>query len=119
MRSPHVWPALPCLALALVACGGASHPAETAGAQVPPADPNDPDFAAYAASHGIDTLNGGGAAQEVTADGLRFEMLEKDKPVKLDGVLEEWPAPVKADVVVKGSAAHTGLKISLQYDERT
>jgi hypothetical protein len=105
------------LALALVACGGASHPAETAPAQVPPADPTDPDFAAYATSHGIDTLNGGGAAQEVTADGLRFELLEKDKPVKLDGVLEEWPAPAKADVVVKGSAAHSGLKISLQYDE--
>jgi hypothetical protein len=109
------------LALALIAaagCGGA--PAAAPATQVPPNDPSDPDFAAYAAAHGgFDTLNGGGGGDvpEVTADGLRLELLEKDKPVKLDGVLTEWPAPAKASVVIKGSAAKSGLKISLQYDD--
>jgi hypothetical protein len=109
--------ALPALAVQ-TGCGGAAAPRQEAATQVPQSDPSDPDFAAYAATHGIATLNGGGGeVQEVTADGLRLELLEKDKPVKLDGVLNEWPAPAKADVVIKGSAAKTGLKISLQYDD--
>jgi hypothetical protein len=104
-------------ATAVAACGGAARAPEQA-AQVPPNDPSDPDFAAYAAAHGIDTLNGGGAdAPEVTADGLRLELLEKDKPVKLDGVLNEWPAPAKSGLVIQGSGAKCGLKISLQYDD--
>jgi hypothetical protein len=102
--------------VALAACGGGARAPESTATQVPPNDPSDPDFAAYAASHGIETLNGGGAAQEVTADGLRLELLDKDKPVKLDGVLNEWPAPAKADVVIQGSAK-SALKISLQYDD--
>src|SRR5271165_3499497 len=104
--------------VACAACGGGARSLEPATGQVPTADPSDPDFAAYAAAHGIQTLNGGGGeAQEVTADGLRLELLDKDKPVKLDGVLNEWPAPAKAGVVVQGSGAKTGLKISLQYDD--
>ncbi len=106
------------LAVGAAACGGGARAPETGATQVPSADPSDPDFAAYAATHGIATLNGGGGeTPEVTADGLRLELLDKDKPVKLDGVLTEWPAPAKADVVIQGSAAKTGLKISLQYDD--
>jgi hypothetical protein len=101
--------------IALVACGGAA--ASDKPAQVPANDPSDPDFAAYAASHGIETLNGGGGdTPEVTADGLRLELLEKDKPVKMDGVLNEWPAPAKATLVVKGTPK-SAMKISLQYDD--
>jgi hypothetical protein len=101
--------------LALLACGGAAAPEKAA--QVPPNDPSDPDFAAYAAAHGIETLNGGGGdTPEVTADGLRLELLEKDKPVKLDGILNEWPAPAKASLVVKGTTK-SAMKISLQYDD--
>ena len=55
------------------------------------------------ATHGIQTLEGGGAAVEVTADGLRFEAIDKERPVKLDGVLNEWPALAKAATVVKGA----------------
>src|SRR5580692_10939056 len=101
--------------LALVDCGGRAAPDRPAS--VPANDPSDPDFAAYAMSHGIETLNGGGGdTPEVTADGLRLELLEKDKPVKLDGVLNEWPAPAKASLVIKGTTKST-LKISLQYDD--
>ncbi len=82
-----------------------------------PGAASDRGFSEYAAAHGIETLNGGGAAPEVTADGLRLERLDSAKPVKLDGVLLEWPAMAKADVVVKGSAGKTAMKIALQYDD--
>jgi len=96
-----------------VACGAGS--SDTQGPKTASGE-GDKDFAGYAATHGIQTLEGGGEAVEVTAEGLRFESLQKDHPVKLDGVLNEWPAPAKATTVVKG-AAKVGLKIGLQYDE--
>jgi hypothetical protein len=104
---------LPLLLVVCVACGGGATDgpgAKSSGAA------GDKDFAAYAASRGIQTLEGGGEAVEVTADGLRFEAMEKDRAVKLDGVLNEWPALTKALTVVKG-ATRAGLKISLQYDD--
>jgi hypothetical protein len=92
------------------ASGGSSAEGDTAG--------TDPGFAEYAASHGIATLNGGGSSEapEVTADGLRLELLDKDRPVKLDGVLTEWPPFAKATVSVKGSSK-SQMKIGLQYDD--
>ncbi|MGD0675225.1 MAG: hypothetical protein ABSC94_07385 [Polyangiaceae bacterium] len=81
-------------------------------------DDSDPDFSRYAAAHGIQTLNGGGGGStEASADDLRLEHLEKDKPVKLDGVLGEWPPLAKADVVVAGSGATTSMTVGLLYDE--
>jgi hypothetical protein len=100
------------LALA-TACGGAN---EGSGAKSASGHGKDDGFADYAATHGIQTLEGGGAAVEVTADGLRLEAVTKDKPVKLDGVLLEWPAPAKATTVLSGNT-RAGLKVSLQYDE--
>jgi len=100
--------------MACVACGGANE----AGSKAKTGGGGDSDkgFADYAASHGIQTLEGGGQAPEVTADGLRLEKLDASKPVKLDGVLLEWPAPAKATTVTKGST-QSGLKIGLQYDD--
>jgi hypothetical protein len=97
--------------LLCAACGGAG------GEAHPKAGPSaeDKEFAAYAATHGIQALEGGGEAVEVTADGLRLETVDKEKLVKLDGVLTEWPAPAKA-TVVKG-ATKAGLKIGLEYDD--
>jgi hypothetical protein len=100
------------LLVTCAACGGGA--AEGGGGAKSGASGKDKDFADYAAAHGIQTLEGGGSAVEVTADGLRLEALEKDKPVKLDGLLNEWPAPTKA-TLARGTKA--GLKISLQYDE--
>jgi hypothetical protein len=104
---------LPALLMVCSACGGGS--TDTGGAKTPSGE-NDKDFAGYAAAHGIQTLEGGGAAVEATADGLRFELLQKDRPVKLDGVLDEWPAPAKATTASSG-AASVGLRIGLQYDD--
>jgi hypothetical protein len=101
--------------LACVACGGGA--AEGGGgAKRAGAGADDKDFSAYAATHGIATLEGGGSAVEVTADGLRFEGLQKERKVKLDGVLDEWPAPAKATTTTHG-ATKSSLKISLQYDD--
>jgi hypothetical protein len=106
---------LPLLLLACVACGGGAAEGG-AGAKRGRGGADDKEFAAFAASHGIATLEGGGSAVEVTADGLRFEALQKGKGVKLDGVLDEWPAPVKATTSTRGTTK-AGLKIGLQYDE--
>lgn len=99
------------IVLACAACGGASPESKTASAS----HVADKDFDEYAATHGITALSGGGDAPEVTADGLRLEKLDDSRPVKMDGMLLEWPAPAKA-TVVSGSTT-SGLKISLQYDE--
>jgi hypothetical protein len=96
----------------LVACGGGSDAVKAKSAQ---GTGDDPGFADYAATHGITTLEGGGAATEVTADGLRLEAYDKGRPVKMDGVLDEWPAPAKATVTT--GSTRSGLKIALQYDE--
>jgi hypothetical protein len=98
------------------ACGGGAAATDQATARAPQSD-SDPGFTDYAASHGITTLNGGGGdAPEVTADGLRLESIDKDKPVKLDGVPTEWPPFAKANVVVKG-AGKSAMTIGLQYDD--
>ncbi len=96
------------VALACSACGGAKDEGKSAQT------PADDGFRQYASTHGIETLEGGGATPEVTADGLRFEAVSKDAPVKLDGMLGEWPAPAKA-TVVKGDTK-SALKIGLQYE---
>src|ERR1035438_1594746 len=97
----------PVVAVVIAGCGGASDATKAKSA----GDDSDKDFSQYAATHGITTLEGGGATPEVTADGLRLESLDKSKPVKLDGVLNEWPAPAKATVVT--GSTKSGLKISL------
>jgi hypothetical protein len=97
----------------LLACGGeqaAGPNAKTA------ADDADRGFADYAATHGIATLNQPQDAPEVTADGLRLDALDKQNPIKLDGVLNEWPASAKATLTVKG-ASKASLTIALQYDD--
>jgi hypothetical protein len=111
-------PLLVSLLLATSACGAAAtgtQPAATGGAA---SSETDTGFTDYAASHGIQTLNGGGGgdAPEATADGLRLEALDKDKPVKLDGVPTEWPPFAKAGVVVRG-AGKSSMTLGLQYDE--
>ncbi|MCL2448664.1 MAG: hypothetical protein FWD17_06950 [Polyangiaceae bacterium] len=110
------FPALAFL-VALAACGGATA-AQNPEAKAPEGTiEEDHSFSEYAATHGITTLSGSSSeTAEATADGLRFEHVEKDRPVKLDGVLSEWPPFAKAPAA--GSApAKTSLSIALQYDE--
>jgi hypothetical protein len=108
--------AFPAVLFGLCACGGAAGSSPQGAAAPAPAE-EDRGFSEYAATHGITSLNGGGESTEVTADGLRLEHLEKDKPIKLDGVIGEWPALAKAGVVVKGSSTKTTMSVGLAYDE--
>lgn len=104
--------------LALVGCAGSALPGREAA---PPASESDGDrsFVNYAAAHGIATLNGGSgeSTESYAPDGLRLEHVEKDRPIKLDGVLGEWPPLAKAAVASGRSDAHTAMAIALQYDE--
>lgn len=103
------------LGLLLAACGGVSSTTSSEGAKTAAAP--DPAFREYAAAHGIRTLNGGGqGSSESTAPSLRLERIDPDKPVKLDGLLLEWPALSRATLVVKGSD-RAAMNIALQYDE--
>jgi hypothetical protein len=113
MRRVRLLPFACLLALGagLPACGGAAQDTKAKSAD----DAHDPEFANYAATHGIEALEGGGAATEVTADGLRLEAYDKSRPIKMDGVLDEWPAPAKATVT--SGSTKSGLKIALQYDD--
>ncbi|HEY5145809.1 MAG TPA: hypothetical protein VII82_03550 [Polyangiaceae bacterium] len=110
------------LPLALVVltagCGGAAAATDsTAKAPAGDAEQSDQGFTDYAASHGIQTLNGGGGdAPEATADGLRLESVDKDKPIKLDGVPLEWPPFAKATVALRG-VSKSQMLIGLQYDD--
>lgn len=103
----------------LLDCGGATGEGAAGPAAKTAAtssDDTDRGFSEYAVTHGVASLDHPEDAPEVTADGLRLEALDKAKPIKLDGVLNEWPAMAPATVVVKGSTRST-LKIALQYDE--
>jgi hypothetical protein len=104
------------LALSLAACGGAAATSAPENAKAPA--PADPAFREYAAAHGIRTLNGGaqGSSPELTAPSLRLEHIDADKPVKLDGLLLEWPALARANVAIKGSE-RVAMNVALQYDD--
>src|SRR5579863_1565985 len=104
------------LALSLTACGGATATTTPETAKAP--RPSDPAFREYAATHGIRTLNGGGqgGSGELMAPSLRLERIDAGKPVKLDGLLLEWPALTRASLAVKGSDK-TAMNVALQYDD--
>lgn len=104
------------LAFSLVACGGGAAATAPEGPNAP--NPSDPAFREYAATHGIRTLNGGGqgGSNELTAPSLRLERIDADKPVKLDGLLLEWPALARANLAIKGSDK-AAMNVALQYDD--
>src|SRR5580698_11480793 len=106
------------LVLLLTACGGGASTTMTTTETAKEPSPSDPAFREYAASHGIRTLNGGGqgGSTELTAPSLRLERIDADKPIKLDGLLLEWPALARANLAVKGSDK-TAMNVALQYDD--
>jgi hypothetical protein len=103
------------VAAALCACGGASSESNR-GSHLGGVDPKDPEFAAYAAKHGIRTLNSPEEATAAAPEDVRLERVQKDKPVELDGVLAEWPPLTKANTPGSG-ATTSALKVALQYDD--
>jgi hypothetical protein len=101
----------------LAACGGSPPEAK---------DPHDPSLADISigdtalAQGGIGGLasTGSTGVSETTPGTLRASLLDKTNPVKLDGVLGEWPARTPARIEVKGTAGPNSFAVALQYDER-
>ncbi len=110
--------------LALVACGGGEgRPAANAGGASSSGAPSADDVSigdTAIAQGGISSLGGGrnrSAAEVAAAMSVRFDRVDKDSPVKMDGSLREWPARAGAKRVVKGDASKTALSVALQYDD--
>jgi hypothetical protein len=120
-------PALIALSLALsslaaAACGGASSDAKSAanGAGAAGSAPPDVSIGDTAlAQGGLDSLGGGSnrSGAQLAASSLRFDRLDKDSPLKMDGSLREWPARTAAKKVVSGDASKTAFAVGLQYDD--
>ena len=107
---------------AAVACGGQK------GAEAPKGgrgDGSDADgatdhdgLADYVVEHGgIGTLGGSLQTPGLEVGGLHLDHLDPKDPVKLDGLLTEWPARTQAHTVAKGDGSRDRMGIAVQYDD--
>ncbi len=115
-----------CLIL-LAACGGgggvkAPDAANAAGAKGK--EPHESIGDAVAAQGGLASLGGAGNREdgstgvEVALGGpLHAEDVDKKTPVKLDGVLKEWPARYAATQALAGKTDGLGLAVAVQTDD--
>lgn len=120
--------ALPCFLLLASACGGGAGSTESK-AKSPGVDTEDKkkeSIGELAASQGgLSALGGAGNREESGATGtevamsatLGAEEVDKAKPVKLDGVLKEWPARSPMRDAVSGKTDGLGLDVAVQYDD--
>jgi hypothetical protein len=101
-----------------LACGGeAPSPKDARQAESP--DISIGDIAA--AQGGLGGLGGSGGAgvSETMPGALRANLLDKENPIKLDGVLGEWPARTPAKVTLRGSPGRDfAFSGAVQYDDR-
>lgn len=100
------------LASFVCACGGASKGAANAD------NANDPDkgLGEYIASQGgVGPFNTSDTPAAVPG-GLTLELLDKEKPVKLDGVLQEWPARMPLKQTIRGTTS-ASVSMAVQYDD--
>jgi hypothetical protein len=102
----------------IVACGGASGDAKdpSGGKGTGGGNKQDDSIADIASREGIASLGGdtgGGVAPGGAPGTLRMELVEKDSPVKLDGLTKEWPSHVPAKI---GKAPGVQFACGIQYD---
>lgn len=103
-------------------CGGGA-PAKSPDAKDSAKDDSIGELAA--AQGGLASLGGAGNREEGGATGtevamtgpLRAEEVERQNPVKLDGVLKEWHARSAAKETLEGSTHGLGLAVAVQYDD--
>jgi hypothetical protein len=109
----HVLPSV----LLVAACGGAQ-PATPKTSEKPAVSANESIGAEALARGGLSSLGqpGGSGSGALLAGSFKADLLEKESPVKLDGVVQEWPART-ATQAVKGSAGKTAFTVGLQYDD--
>ncbi len=129
-KRPQLLLRVPLACLALGACGGgapASSPkGSSSGTAATEGDPKPSIGELAAARGGIAALGGAGNRDDSGATGaevafggapLRAEEVEKGKPVKIDGVLKEWPARAPMRETISGKTDGLGLDIAVQYDD--
>jgi len=107
-------------ALCLTGCGGGA-PSKTAEDEAKKKRDEDSIGALAAAQGGLPSLGGGANAStsgyEAALTGpLRAELVEKDSPIKLDGVLKEWPPRTPAKTL-RGATDGVTFAAGLQYDD--
>ncbi len=113
----------------LVACGGGGAGKQDTKSADNAADKKDKDESIgdlAAAQGGLAALGGAGNREEST--GIEAAMggagatlhaveVEKKQPVKLDGVLKEWPARSGAKETISGKTEGLSLEVGMQYDD--
>ncbi len=105
-----------CLAVG-VGCGGGDSKGAKSAAD---ADESDKGLGEYIVNHGgAGMMNPGDddGAAAASPDSLHFSAVTKDSPVKLDGVLGEWPVRVPARQTISGSPK-ASFSVALQYDDK-
>src|SRR4051794_23633698 len=98
-------------------CGGGD--AQTGGAKNAKnggSNKTDESIADLASREGLPSLGGAAGTSGGGGSGsLRFELVDKDNPVKVDGSTKEWTL-VPAHTVTKGTADQLSFKCGLGYD---
>src|SRR5450432_789920 len=88
----------------LAACGGASANGKN-GAKSPNGSNGDSIANEAAKNGGIAGAGLDGTSSHMTAGSLELQLLDPASPVKLDGVLPEWPAPTAASQSIRGDGS--------------
>ncbi|AKU99798.1 hypothetical protein AKJ09_06462 [Labilithrix luteola] len=104
-------------------CGGGGAPAKAPDAKDSAKDDSIGELAA--AQGGLASLGGAGNREQGGATGtevamtgpLRAEEVDRQNPVRLDGVLKEWHARSAAKEALEGSTSGLGLAVAVQYDD--
>lgn len=119
MRTRNTLPALSIAIACAAACGAPTPVTKSAAQGGTSAETTNQDRAASelaAKQGGLGSLSAGAEEGPSLAGPLTAYAYDKNTPVKLDGVLKEWPARATADRVVQGTPDGTKLQVALQYD---
>ena len=100
----------------VVSCGGGSGKGPNAGNDGK-GEVHDDSIAELAARQGGLIGGSGGGYDTGVSGSFNFEALDKQNPLKMDGMLRDWPARAPARTTVSGSANGTSFGCALQYDE--
>jgi len=107
---------VPCsLAFIVVACGGGGPAPKAANDKKADDSIGNQAVAQGGVTSLTDTVQGSGTEAAINGP-LRFEQIDPASPVKMDGLLKEWPASFNAKA--DKADASTKFSVSLQYDDQ-
>lgn len=113
------------LAAVLAACGGGAGAGSAKNPSADGAKKDEPSIGELAAAQGgLAALGGAGNREEgstgievAMGGALRAEEVDKKSPVKLDGVLKEWPERSAANETLSGTTSALSFSVGVQYDD--